>query len=382
MFARFRRESPERVRASVVRSPDGVAVRIGSREFSIGSKEIANRLEIADFALYGLAAVGMSHDLEIEFDGPVTSSALAQVNAFGAIWALWHTRAPRSLHPLRITASEVVADPPSTGSGGGVLCLSGGVDSTYAARTAPPESRFTCGMLIAGADYASEGDAQFRALELRVGRLAERLGLELRTVATDIRRLKIEYRMLHPLVLAMALHFASDEFSQGGFAADYTARQEHHVHPWGNNSVVAATLATDRFPIFHLGGNAGRSEKVRAIAADERNLMPLLSVCARDISSSGNCGRCEKCVRTKLNLMTGGFDFAAGFVDGTSPLLLLDRLPIDRSHSKLIRAEVALQDIADDLRDEAARAIVLRRLERVRSAHRIRPIERGRLDFR
>lgn len=381
MLFRRGRGLQERVGASVARSSAGAVVKIGSREFSMTSKEIARGAEIADFALYGLAAIGMSHGVEIDFDAPVTESALAHVNELGEMWELWSTRLPRRIHPLRLHVSNVVTNPSASGSGSGLLCMSGGVDSTYAGITASKRLNLTAGMLIAGADYPSEDDPRFLALSARVGRLSERIGLDLFTVATDIQRLKIEYRMFHPLLLAMCLHYASDRFSRGAFASDFCGAQEFHVHPWGNNSLVAAKLGSERFPVFHVGADVRRTEKVRAIAQHENGLIPHLSVCSADISSSGNCGVCAKCVRTKLSLMSLGCDHSAGFADGASPLQLLDQVPIERSTLKLLRTEVFLMEIIGDLRDEAAREVVRRYLERVRRSHRQRPAERRRLSF-
>lgn len=381
MLFRKGRSLHERVGASVLRSPAGVVVKIGTRQFSIASKEIAHGAEIADFALFGLAAIGMSHGVEIDLDAPVTESALTQVNELGEMWELWSTRLPRRIHPLRLHASEVVTSPFATGSGGGVLCMSGGVDSTYAAITASKELNLTDGMLIAGADYPSEDDPRFIALRARVGRLSGCIGLPLLTVATDIQRLKIEYRMFHTLVLAMCMHFASDRFSCGAFASDFCGAQEFHIHPWGNNSLVAAKLGTERFPVLHLGGTIRRTEKVRAIADHEKGLMPHVSVCSANISSSGNCGVCAKCVRTKLNLMSLGYDYSAAFADGSSPLRLLDQVPIERSTPKLLRMEVFLKEIIGDLRDEEAREVVRRYLDRVRRSHPQRPTERRTLSF-
>jgi len=52
--------------------------------------------------------------------------------------ALWTARMPMDCHPMDVELTNVVPDPPRP-EHGGILCLSGGVDSTFAAIEAVPE---------------------------------------------------------------------------------------------------------------------------------------------------------------------------------------------------------------------------------------------------
>jgi hypothetical protein len=72
--------------------------------------------------------------------------------------------------------------------------------------------------------------------------------------------------------------------------------------PWGNCVGIASTLTTDKFPIDHLGNEVGRTEKIRWLAEHRPHLIPYISVCHRDKSIGGNCGKCEKCARTRIAL--------------------------------------------------------------------------------
>ena len=74
------------------------------------------------------------------------------------------------------------------------------------------------------------------------------------------------------------------------------------------DQVVSVGLTPRQLEVLHLGGDATRTEKTKAIAAD-----PLaqahLDVCTnglyqgrKDASSPVNCGVCDKCVRTIITL--------------------------------------------------------------------------------
>jgi hypothetical protein len=64
-------------------------------------------------------------------------------------------------------------------------------------------------------------------------------------------------------------------------------------------------MSSDRFRIKMVGYGAGRTAKVAAIAA-AGDLASHLRVCWEGPVTGGNCGHCEKCVRTKLNFLAAG----------------------------------------------------------------------------
>lgn len=362
--------SSSRIDASIsANMPRSATVSVGRRQFSVGCETIPyDAAALADYALFALAALSMTHDLDIVFDARVSASAVAKVNEIGRLWLLWGSRYARRIYPLRLHAGNV-EDAPSPTPAAGVLCMSGGVDSTFAALTRPPELNFRAGLLVAGADYPSLDDPRFTALRDRVTRICEKLELEPVVVWTDLRRLKINYNMFHPLLLAMCMDYIKPAFTHGAYAADYTAAQEFHVHPWGNNSAIAGALSSGTFPIHHLGSEHGRSFKVRALMADNRGLMQAASFCPRNISNAGNCGTCGKCIRTKLNMLTGNADFAT-FVDKTDPLTLLPMRKLTPKRNARLGVEAFLHDIYFDLPEGEKRVVVGKQLERVREANR------------
>jgi hypothetical protein len=81
-------------------------------------------------------------------------------------------------------------------------------------------------------------------------------------------------------------------------------------------------------------------------------------------------GNCSKCIRTKLNIMTGEFDFSRGFVDKSEPLALLQNERLPRTRAGRLSLEAFLHDSYYDLPDGEPRVAIGTYLSRVRKANR------------
>lgn len=74
--------------------------------------------------------------------------------------------------------------------------------------------------------------------------------------------------------------------------------------PWGSHPTLDPLWSTPGMTILHDGCEVSRAEKTARIAGSPVALRHL-SVCNAP-EKSGNCGRCEKCVRTRLSLFLAG----------------------------------------------------------------------------
>ena len=72
------------------------------------------------------------------------------------------------------------------------------------------------------------------------------------------------------------------------------------LHPWGSHPILDPLWSTDSLRFLHDGTEARRIDKLRVIAGNEW-AMKHLRACDNP-SSSGNCGACEKCLRTMVGL--------------------------------------------------------------------------------
>lgn len=336
-FRQYVYPNPEPQHANVGVEVDGncATVYIGEESFFIQSN-YAEPLEheVYDFALYGALAVGLTKNLILHCDLPVSRSCAQSLDDVCQVMRILN-------HPTicvqSVQLSNVVDDPVGFGGGDGMICMSGGVDSTYGGYLQSKQHEYSHGMLIAGADYPGVESSGFKELSERVSKICNHFDLSLVIVETSIRSLNVNWAMTHSLCLAMALHFHSGYFSKGAVSADYTHLEEIAVGPWGNSFPVIDALSSTRYPIRHLGGNMSRGGKVKRLYEDAPSLLDEVSVCYTDKDIGGNCGECPKCVITMVNLFSVGADYASYFSTNKSLLSLIQSSKPHRDSQATVR---------------------------------------------
>lgn len=83
------------------------------------------------------------------------------------------------------------------------------------------------------------------------------------------------------------------------------ARYEEVV-PHSSSPLVDPMWSCDRQLIRHFSCRVNRMEKLRTIIAEAPELLTDLRVCYLNPNGTYNCGRCEKCLRTQMQLMICG----------------------------------------------------------------------------
>jgi hypothetical protein len=93
--------------------------------------------------------------------------------------------------------------------------------------------------------------------------------------------------------------------------------------PVGSHPAVDGLFSSQRVTIVHEGSRFSRLEKVRDLA-NWPAALAALRVCAANLGNQPNCGRCEKCLRTRLELLAAGIEETAAFGPSLTPLELWD----------------------------------------------------------
>ena len=205
----------------------------------------------------------------------------------------------------RLTPTRIVAEPGPTpappGRGTGAF-FSAGVDSFYTALKRAPE--LTHLVYVSGFDVLDPASRRAQSALAGVRAAAADLGKELIEVETNIRAITDPYETWH---LAHGIGIAAVALLlQGQLERIYVPASFAYADlaPWGTHPLLDPLWGTEAIDLVHDGCELVRAEKVARIASHEV-VLARLRVCNQQ-ASKYNCGKCEKCVRTMMNLRLAG----------------------------------------------------------------------------
>ena len=192
------------------------------------------------------------------------------------------------------------APPPAPGTGVG-CCFSGGVDAFYSALRHEDVTHL---VFVVGLDTFDPMSARARAGLESARAAGDALGKELIEVETNFQALTERFATaswcrgpaLGAVALALQPHFTRVLFP--------SIRTYEHLYPWGSHPLLDPLWGTEALEIDHADCETTRSDKVRLVAGCDVALAHL-RVCNKQ-GAVRNCGRCEKCIRTAVELRLAG----------------------------------------------------------------------------
>ena len=246
-----------------------------------------------------MAAATRGEPLEVE--APVDRLWLERVPAIVRQAQEWW-----QLPGTRVIAADVI-DTPRLKPGTTAQCFTGGVDSFYALITAktPP------GILVYAHGYDVDLTNQIRVDAFLPGlrEVAASFGARAVLIATNLQEHSasqcVDIRRSHGGALAALGHVLVEEVERLVIPSSYPY---HDPKPWGSHWDVDPLWSSQRLAVEHADATFRRDGKVRAIA-DHPMVRRHLRVCFSPKTETGNCSRCEKCIRTMIALaMCGRLD--------------------------------------------------------------------------
>lgn len=260
------------------------------------------------------AAVVAMRDHERRITGggpmcPVLRNGLENSLAWLARWASTPTTPPDLDFPVGC------AHPSPDGAGSAATFLSGGVDSSallaanHKAHEPGDPMRISLGIVVIGIQshrWMDRRNLRDRLVAARddLSFIADDMGVDVVPVATNIRNLndngifwKYEYQ---GAVLAGVSHLLAATVSNMSIASTWEIA---HLENWGSHPLLDPGYGTHSLRIWHELAHMGRLARTRLIA-ERPALLKGLNVCNKAEAGNDNCGRCEKCLRTKLALET------------------------------------------------------------------------------
>lgn len=281
---------------------------------------------LLDGYVFGVLMFAMGGADRLVVHGEVSSAAIRNAMMFGEAWHCWR---PDLYRPVEVVAEQTlhvgVGVPTRSGgdSDSAVAAFSGRVDSVFTALRHAGGLLGSAGFrleklcLVHGFDVRLDNTRDFTELMSRTSGLVKQLGLEVHVVKTNIKELSPQdWEHSFGAQLACILHQFAPEFRYG-LVASGDSYFEHPLIEWGSTPATDHLLSGSCFTTVHDGAGYSRTEKIQAVSSNKAAL-DALKVCWEGNDQGRNCGKCAKCVRTKINLVSAGVGSSKCFDEGLS----------------------------------------------------------------
>ena len=235
-------------------------------------------------------------------------------------------------------------------------CFTGGVDSFYTAlRGRHPIDAM---IFVHGFDIPLKDTGRMAAFEPVLRRVAKTLGKTSVVVRTNLRLhpcfAGVNWERSHGAALAATAHVLQSYIGRLIIPSTYAYRS---TGGWGSHWMTDAFWSSAAMNIVHDDATLSRREKLLRIAS-EPLLWDSLRVCWENRRPSGNCSRCEKCLRTMVALEAAGqLRHYTVFDQGVSLSARLDRLPFIPPHLLRSFRNLRRERVPPDVRTALTRLI-------------------------
>ena len=188
--------------------------------------------------------------------------------------------------------------------------FSGGVDAFYTlldhtARALDGERHLTDLVFVRGFDiHLSRDHAVWNKALSNAREVAKATSLNLITLSTNIRQLGnpiVQWDNLHGACLG-SVALVLQEMLDALYIPSSPRRENE---PWGSHPMLDPLWSNDDVEVIYDNRGGGRLRKVLGLA-DSDLALKYLRVCHENPLGAFNCGRCEKCIRTMVELQVAG----------------------------------------------------------------------------
>ena len=189
---------------------------------------------------------------------------------------------------------------------GAVCAFSGGVDGSFTvwrhsqSKYSYRSQKINFCSLVHGFDISlADADAFENALK-RAEDTLEDIDLTILPIRTNYR--EITKKWTHKFSAALTAALSNFKYLSGTCLIGSGKSYDELVIPYGSSPITDHLLSSGDFGVIHDGSSHNRVEKVAQIAEWKKGVSNL-RVCFQAAQNGENCGKCEKCVRTKLNFL-------------------------------------------------------------------------------
>ena len=275
----------------------------------------------------------MKRGEDLIIDGAISESLYNGMHEIMKLFLSWNM----GLHPIKIIAKELTKDtakPKVTAS-----FFSGGVDSFYTFLKHKNDAKDPLDhiILVNGFDIDPRNTDLWDATLSNVQKVATAERAELIKVESNIRSLIdpiLPWGYTHGGCLAAVGLCLRNGLKQVYVPSSCAYNQQI---PWGTHMDADEHWSTEKLSFIHDGTEATRIEKIGWQIAKSPVALQHLRVCYMNEKDTFNCGVCEKCLRTMMNLAVAGVLENAKTFPATIDVDKTAKIPIDEHCAHLHR---------------------------------------------
>lgn len=247
-----------------------------------------------------LPSMRLGEDLVIK--GMISEKMLNGMHQIMNIVSEWNI----NLRPIKVIADSVVSEV-SSGGTDIVTTFSGGVDSFYTwlhhkADETPVKSM----LFVHGFDISLDNRELYDRTVSNIKNIASEEQASFIEAESNIRSFIdpiLDWGFSHGGCLVATALCLSGTIKTMYIPSSYTIDEEH---PWGSHRLVDGLWSTESTSFVHDGYETTRVGKVVEEVGKSETALKYLRVCWKEVDGEYNCGRCNKCLRTMVNLYVAG----------------------------------------------------------------------------
>lgn len=258
-----------------------------------------------DSYLLALLLPAMKRNVSIRICGSVSRELLANLVEFQKFWVSWRPELYREI-PIEVETIRVDPGPIQKA----VVAFSGGVDAQFTAYrhakglAGHARRAVAAGVFVHGFDIPLAHADAFVGAARSAREVLMDIGLDLIEVKTNIREIS-DVNWEHFCGAALGATFAGMKRYAGMALIGSGDSYSSLITPWGSHPISDPLMSSGSVRVLHDGAGFDRSEKIRQISTWTKGVEHL-RVCWAGGLHDRNCGKCEKCVRTRLNFLLAG----------------------------------------------------------------------------
>ena len=276
---------------------------------------------------YLLAVImdAMQENRDIIIKGATSKELLSNLIEYQAAWNKW---LPKVFNIIEIESQGVRER--EFANSDAVCAFSGGVDAVFSLwmhtqkKLSHRTHKIKLSAFVHGLDIPLSNNIAFENTINKARKTVESINLKLVPIKTNAREISgVSWGYAFLCVLIASLSNLKNIAGVAIYGSSYP--YDKLVYPWGSSPITDHLLSSGDFKVMLDGCSHNRPEKIREIA-DWNIAMKNLQVCWEGNATGQNCGKCEKCLRTKYNFLAVNKEIPDCFPKNIDSLSLLNKI--------------------------------------------------------